>query len=296
MIYWISLIIIIISAAVIAIIAARKFSRLAIIDLGTMPSEKEAQVKNRLILHRIARKSRERGEPLVKIWKSFAKKIDERFDNLYKKVQNLEKRYATERRISKPSKIKPGTDAKVRVLLNEASEFFSENKFPEAEAKFIEILSLDHHNVDAYRGLAQIYLETKQLEQAKETLDFIIKLRKDDDKTYAMHGEIAYLEGSYNEAKEYYLIAIAQKSNVVNYYLDLAKIYAALNDFQEAEKLLIKAKEIEPKNPKILDALVENSVILGNKDAAVEFYEEFKLLNPENPKLQEWKKKIDAIK
>lgn len=295
MIYWISLIIVIICVVVIAVIVVRKFPRLVIIDLSTMTSEKESEMKNKLIWQRISRKTRERGAPIVDFWGNLKKRTIKYFEDLQDKAQRLEKKYTAERKITKQVKLKPEAENRLQALLDEAGKLLAEDKFGEAEARFIEVIGRDSHNADAYRGLADLYFKTKQYEQAKETLDFIIKLRGDDDKTYAMHGEIAFLEGNHKEAKEYFIIALARNPNSVNHHLDLAKIHSALGEHMEAQVLLLKAKKLEPKNPKILDFLIENSIILGNKDSAKEHFKEFKAQNPENPKLEEWKKKIKEL-
>lgn len=296
MIYLISLIVAIICLIVIAVIVIKKFPRLVIIDVETMMKEKEAKIKEKIIWQRIARKSRERGAPMIRAWEEAKKKVDAFFKKTKERARKLENKYKTEQRIGKPSKLKPATEGKTKSLLETANDLMAQEKFAEAEGKLIEAVGLDHQNIEAYWGLAQIYFKTKQLDQAKETLDFIIKLRKDDDKTYAMQGEIAFLEGKYDDAKEYLLIALARNAAVVNYYINLAKVYSALNSHEEAQGTLLSAKDIEPKNPKILDFLLENSIILANKELAEKTFEEFKLLNPDNPKLQEWRKKIDELK
>jgi tetratricopeptide (TPR) repeat protein len=295
-IHWISLGAVIVSLVIIAVIVIRKLSRLAIIDVETILGEKESRVKEKLIWQRIARKSRERGAPIVKLGQNFKKRTIDFFERLHQSAKHLEKKYTTEKRIAKPVRIKSGGEEKIKLLLEDAKRLADEEKFSEAEAKYIEIVGLDHRHGQAYRALADIYLKTKQFDQAKETLDFIIKLRQDDDKTYAMHGEVAYLEGDYGEAKEYFLIALARDPKFINYYLDLAKVYTALSNHEEARDMLVKAQELEPKNPKILDFLVENSIMLGNQDSAEKFYEEFMALSPDNPKLEIWKAKIAEMK
>jgi len=296
MIYWFALGFIIVSLAVISVVIFRKFPQLVIIDIETMVREKQAKIKEDILLKRVARKAKERGKPLLTAGTEIKRGVGGFFERAYGRAKDLEKKYALERQTAKPSKTKPGAVDRIKLLVDEADKFFSEDRLREAEEKFIEVISLDHHNIDAYRGLGRVYFKTKQFEQAKETLDFIIKLKKADDRVYDILGEIAYHEGDYNAAKDYYLKALGKKTGAVSYHLALAKAYAALGDREAAQTTLMEAREFEPKNPKTLDFLVENSIILGKKEQAKKFLKEYSALNADNPKLAELKEKITKIK
>ena len=295
MIYWIGFIIIAICAAIIIFIIVRKIPKLRIIDVDSMVGEKQAKIKEELLWQRVARKVKERSEPLIGAGSDIKKNTQGFLTDLQDKAKNLEQRYAAERRASKPIKVKPGTEDKLSNLLEEAKRLAGEDNLAEAEEKYIEVISLDHHNVGAYQGLANIYIKNKNYIQAKETLDFIVKMGKADEKTYSMLGEISYKDGSYKEAEEYYKIVLGLNKNIAQYHIDLAKVYISMENRENAQRSLKNAHEIEPKNPKTLDLLLENSIILGNKDEAKEYLKEFKILNPENPKLDEWKSKIKDL-
>lgn len=295
MIYWIGLGVIIICISIITVIIISKFSRLAIIDINSMNTEREAKIKDELIWQRVARKAKERSKPIIEVSSELKRGTGKFLEGLQNRARELEKKYADERRVAKPVKVKPGAQDKSRNLLNEANRLMSEDNLKEAEEKFIEIIGLDHHNVEAYWGLAQVYVREKELTQAKETLDFIIKLEKDDDRVHALLGEISYLEGDYEDAKEHLKKSIGFNKLIPAHHLDLAKVFVSLGDRKSAQKSLIQAKKLEPKNPKTLDFLIENSIILGIKDEAKEAFKEFKRQNPDNPKLVEWKSKINNL-
>ncbi|NIS38419.1 tetratricopeptide repeat protein [Candidatus Saccharibacteria bacterium] len=296
MIYWIGLILIVISLSIIGTVIIRKFSRLSIIDVDSMAGAREAKIKEELIWQRVARKAKERGKPLIEVSSELKRGTGKFLEGLQSRAKELEKKYATERRVAKPVKVKPGTQDKTKNLLEEANRLFGEDSLKQAEEKFIEIISLDHHNVAAYWGLAQVYAKGKQFEEAKETLDFIIKLNKADDKVYSLLAEISYLEGDYKQSKEHLEKTININKSIASHHLDLAKVNVALEDRKSAQKCLLAAKKLEPKNPKTLDFFIENSIILGIKDQAKEAFKEFKKQNPDNPKLTEWKAKIDKLK
>lgn len=295
MIYWIGLIVIVLCLATIAFIIMRKIPKLRIIDVDSMVGEKQAKIKEELLWQRVARKAKERSKPLIGAGSEIKRSTQGFLSNLQNRATNLEKKYAAERRASAPSKVKPGAEGKLNNLLADAKRLVSEDNLAEAEEKYIEIISLDHLNAAAYQGLASIYIKNKNYTQAKETLDFIVKMGKADEKTYAMLGEISYKEGNFQDAKEYFLIVLGMNKNIANYHVDLAKVYLAMEMREEAQKSLIDAHELEPKNPKTLDLLLENSIMLGKKDEAKEYLKEFKILNPENPKLDEWKARIKGL-
>lgn len=295
MIYWIGLSIALISLAIAAFIVIRKFSRLAMIDIDSMSGEREAKIKEELIWQRVARKAKEKSTPLISASAELKRGTGKFFESLRNKAQELEKKYATERIVSKPSKVKPGAENRLKAMLDEAYHLLSEDSPKLAEEKFIEVIGLDNHNVEAYRGLGQVYIKQKQYKEAKEALEFIVKLGKAGDRVYSLLSEIAYLEGDYQTAKQHLRKAISLNKNSALHRIDMAKVDIAQDDRKSAQKNLLKAKEIEPKNPKILDFLIENSIILGIKDEAKAFLKEFQRQNPENPKIIEWKEKIKKM-
>ncbi|MDD4995380.1 MAG: tetratricopeptide repeat protein [Patescibacteria group bacterium] len=296
MIYWICLIVLVIAVVVIAVIIFRKFSHLAIIDVDTMIHEKQAKIKEDIIWRRVARKTKERSEPIISVASEIKRGVGVFLENIYKRAKVLEKKYAMERRASKASRPVSAPASQIGAIVSEAESLFDQGKMAEAEEKYIEAIGIDGRNPEAYWGLGKVYIETKQFDEAKQSLDFLIKLGKADDRVYETLGDIAFSENRYKDAKEYYLIAIARNDSVVKYYLSLAKTYAALDDRSNAQSTLFEAREIEPKNPKTLDFLIENSIILGNKEQAQRIFEEFRALNPENPKFSEWEMAIEKMK
>jgi len=295
MIYWIGLIIILICLAIIAFVIVRKFPKLAIIDVDSMIGEQQARIKEELLWQRMARKVKEKSQPLISVSSELKRGTGKFLEGVQNRARELEKHYAAERRVAKPTKVKPGAQDKIKLLLDEAGRLAGSDSPKEAEEKYIEIISLDNHNVEAYRGLANVYFKQKAFDQAKETLDFIIKLDKADDRIFALIAEINFLEGDYNQSRDNLLKAIELNRAVAAHHLDLAKAYVALENRKLAQKSLLTARKLEPKNPKMLDFLIENSIILGIKEQAKEAFDEFKLQNPDNPKLSDWKARIKKL-
>ena len=59
--------------------------------------------------------------------------------------------------------------------IEEARSLARDLKYGDAERKYLEVLGLDKRNVEAYKGLAALYLKQKMLPQAKETFEFLLR-------------------------------------------------------------------------------------------------------------------------
>lgn len=243
----------------IVFIIARKFPSLAGIDIASLPKEQQAEVRDQILVDRFQRKTK--GffvNILLNIqpgWKFLKRKIM----SIYHYFLELEKRYQK----SSKEKVKDGEniDQKISRLLREAEDFLKEENFSEAEKRFIEIISLDVKNEDAYAGLGKLYFSSKDYEQAKETLEYLLKINPE----------------------------------VSEYYLELGEVYEELKDYEKAVKNAEKAVGLSPNNPRTLDFLIESAIMVGNKKLAGDTLKKLKEVNPENEKLLEWKDKIKEM-
>jgi len=163
-----------------------------------------------------------------------------------------------------------------------------QEKYAEAEKRLIEIIGIDNKNIKAFKLLGGLYFDRKNYEEARETFEYILKL-KDDDDAFAQLGKIGgeYREDSSKEAN----INIFRSQT----YFDLSLVYKAMEKYDKAIVNLKKALEIEPNNPRYLDTMLEISIIKKDKDLALESYKRLAEANPENQKLPEIKKEIDEM-
>ncbi len=125
----------------------------------------------------------------------------------------------------------------------------------ELEQKYLEILSLDPKNIEAYEGLGEYYLNV----------------------------------GNYEYAKEIYMYLVKLDPRKIDYYLDLYLCFEKLDDLEGGFKILEKAYKIEPKNPKIIDKLINVSIIRNDKPIAKKYLIELEEVNPDNAKISEYK-------
>jgi len=150
---------------------------------------------------------------------------------------------------------------KVNKLFVEAELAFKAEDWSEAEKKYLEIISLDMKNIEAYEKLGWTYFEIKDYEHAKETFEFIKKLNSKNDEIYFGLGEV---------------------------YSVMDRKEEALLNFKEAVML-------SPNSPKNLDALLNLAIEMKDKFLAESTFDKFKQVNPENQKLDELKGKVQAI-
>lgn len=147
--------------------------------------------------------------------------------------------------------------------------------------------------MEAYKGLSDLYWLMKNYEQAKETLEYALKLSENDDFLYSQLAKISFVRGDLKQAEQNYLRSIdLNNQNSANYF-DLGWIYLQLEDLPRALDVAKKAVKLEENNPKYLDFLLETSLLIKDKVLAQETWNKLKTVNPENNKLAEFKEKID---
>ncbi|MFH1583133.1 MAG: tetratricopeptide repeat protein [Candidatus Falkowbacteria bacterium] len=282
----IPLLLILISLSVIIIIVSRKFSVLAALDVESIPAEKEAKFKERIISNRLKRniikywaKSSRVLAPLAQLASGYLKS---RLHKLYQ-AKNV---YQASERVEGPETIDQ--------LFSQAEELKKQDDLDAAEKKYIEIIGLDSKNIKAFKELGRIYFEKKEFEEAKQTFEHILKLKEDED-IYENLAQIAKEKGDLNQARDEYLKSININKQNAQTHFSLAEVYQAMGKLQDAMRALKKALKIEPANPRYLDTMLEISIIIKDKVLALDTYEKLFKANPENNKLEEFKQQIDEL-
>lgn len=296
---YIFLIVIAISLITIAVVVLRKFSILANLDLKNLAEEQESRKKKQLLSHRLMEKEKEAGEsffnkiePLKKLWHIVQSKF-----RLY--VGKIEKLLHYEELIKNRTKEKQMTSAervnKFNEMIFQAQNQLAEGKYESAEEFFIAAIKLDKKSSVAYRGLGDTYMAKGATEEAVQTYDFLAKLTPEDDALLVKLSELSEEKEQINDAIGYLERAIAVNDSLSTRFFRLAELYAKNGHLDLALDSAGQAVELEPKNPKYLDLLVETAIICGNQEIAEKNFNELRLVNPENNKLDELKEKIDKL-
>lgn len=253
----IPLILILLSLSIIIIIVTRKFSVLASLDVENIPKEKEAKFKEQIISGRLKRNITMWFSKLARFVKPALLSIADFFKWLYNKLHEIKESYKSE---EAPREEK--SDDKIVNIISEANNLIKEEKLDEAEKKLIEVINLDNKNIEAFKTLGKLYFRRKNYDEAKQTLEHVLKLEQDES------------------AESYFDLALANRG---------------AGSMEEAVLNLRKALKIEPNNPRYLDTMLDIGIINKDKGLAMEAYRKLKSANPDNQKLTELKKQIDEL-
>lgn len=277
------IVLIIICLSVISFIVGRKFSKVKILDVDTVPEAQTAKVRDRILIERMKRQTQRSKELLQKSASPIFLWLKSLFRKLFDKIYALEKKYQKEAAERKPI-TRTELIGKLNYLLDEASDFVKQEKFSEAEKRYIEIVSADPKNIAAYEGLTGVYLALKEYKQALQTAQFILKLLEKKSRPVERETDLGQ---KYN--------TITNASEVSELCYKIGCIYQLMGKIDKAAASFAKALSLEPNNPRLLDQMIQTSIILKNKIQALEFIQRLAEVNPENQKVKEYYEKIKEL-
>lgn len=272
----IPLVITVVALGAIIFIVVRKFSVLAALDINTIQAEKEARVKEEIIANRLRRQMVKWSARLKRTSTPVYAGIKESFVWIYQKLQEAKSLPAQD----SAAAAEPPEDRLSRLFL-EAEEAAKREEWAAAEEKYIAIISQDTKNIKAFRGLGRVYLGRKQNDEARQTLEHIIRLLD----------EAAGLEGGPIGTENEFLCD-DYKAGV---YCDLAELFIENGKFADAQGAAEAAVRLCPASPRYLDTLLEISIMNKDKIAALDAWQSLNKANPENSKLAEYKEKIAEL-
>ena len=251
-----------VAVAAVVFILMRKFPLVAQLDVSTMAEARHSETKKDIVEDRLYRKLNEGVSRVRKIVAPGWNFLMELFNRVYGKIASLERHYRLKAKKATIHQDDGRAKQALVSLMEEGEVLIDGEKYQDAERKLIEVISLDAHNVDAYKRLGKLYFLQNNYQHAEETLKFAQKLQADD----------------------------------VDIYSTLAEGYIAQNRKEKAMEVLKSAQEREPNNPKILDQLLELAISLGDKLLAGQTVRKLKEVNAENQKIVEYEKHIDSMK
>ncbi len=292
------LLLIFLSFAAIIFLIVKKFPQLTLLDVESIPEVKEEKKKDEFLKKRAAKKTQEKKEhkkvkwqPIVALSKNAQSGVRSFIGTLEKKVFHINFTKIRAKKIAEG--ITP--EQEIVVLLREADKAQSAKNLEQAEKKYIEVIRLDPKCVDAYRGLAEVYVDLDQTKEAEETYKFLHHLVPTDDSVYVSLAELAETEGKTTQAIQYYEKSLLLNDSVSSRFAKLAGLLEDEKQYPAALEAIGQAVELEPQNPKYLDNLIELAIMVGNKELADESYKKLRMVNPNNQKLPLFKEKIQAL-
>ncbi|MDD2806958.1 MAG: hypothetical protein PHW95_00330 [Patescibacteria group bacterium] len=263
--YLIPAVLIVLSVIALGYVVIKNLPKLKIINVESMPKEKETKVRNRIMLDRLSRKLISVKKTSQKLAAPMVKKVSIKANKFYQRMIDLEKKTLENQPLKKID-----VTQKINDDLAVIEKLISEKNYDQAEEMCIDILRLDEKNLDVYEHMSEIYIAQRDYKKARETSRFLLKLLQ-------KHG------------------AETDKHRLANCFTNLGGIYQLENRNTFALTNYQKAVELEPNNPRFLDLLLKISIILKNKNLASQVFNTLKEADPDNQKLPEIKDEIDNI-
>ncbi|MBI5654518.1 hypothetical protein HZC53_02605 [Candidatus Uhrbacteria bacterium] len=293
MFYWISLALAVIALGVICVTLFRHWREIRLINPESIQEERERRKREELIMQRFERMKSDKFGPLVQLAKRAILAGKTVFHAAYIKLIRLEKYYNQAK--SPFSFIAPSAKERIKTLLDEARSLQRDMKWADAERRYLDVLALDARNWDAYKGLGLIYLKQKLYPQAKETFDFLLKMKKADDVCYAALADIAESKEEWGLAEDMRKKAVDFQPRLANRQAELAQFYLERKLTDKAWTFAKRAAELEPKSAKYLELSLDVAILVRDRLEAQRRYDKLRLLSEDRPKLQAFKDKIEGI-
>lgn len=236
-----------------------KMKTLRMMDVDTIPEEKERRVKERLLLQRFSRLQSTKVGGLVRAAQVVGKDMSRTGRRAVQRLYRLEQYY---QKLRKEAEGAEGlSEEAVKRLMEEAEELIKQEEYIPAEKKYIEIISHHPKHIKAYEGLGHLYLCSKNLAQARETFQFAERLNEKD----------------------------------ASVQMSLAELELAEDRPQVALVHARRAVEIRPRNPRYLDAYIEMAFLVKSLEDVKKGITKLKEANPENQKIVEWESKASEL-
>lgn len=254
-----------------------KLPILKVIDVSQVDNLKQQQVKHELVDARLKRKLTKWSKNLKKHLTpliSWSRKI---FAWFYSQADRWEK--SIEHRIA----VQTAPEKLAAEVLAKAQGLRLSGKLKEAENIYLQFISQHPDRLDAYEGLAEIYLDQRDYEEAREVYEYLANKGEVKESSLGL-ARVASGQGLLDEAKSQYLSSLTV-TNAIQPHLELARIYNQLGNTAEALRHLDEARKLEPNNPKILDFYIELSIVNGQPIEAQAALDVLKEANPDNQKI-----------
>lgn len=294
------------SVVVIVYIIVRKLPEISTLDVNAIPKERDKQVKNKILDERLVRSLKERAGVAATVAQKVGKGTVQYGKKAYSFLQRLEVKYkheAAKRKdakreeqlqyehaeaamkekplfkntvqpepISEKDDTEPSASDSSETLVSEvsenvaeqlarAAEYVKNEELKDAERLYLQVISLEPQNVEAYRGLAAVYVFQKEIQLAIDTYRHVLKLKDD-------------------EAELHY---------------ELSEVLNIADKPMEAYATVLKARQLEPNNPRYVDAQIRLALQLKNAVDAADAIELLAELNPENAKIVAYREKLSLL-
>jgi tetratricopeptide (TPR) repeat protein len=290
MLFLTSFIIALAAAATIAVIFARRWSQIRLLDPETIRAEKERRARDRVTRQRFDRTMKRWSVPFRQTGKRTMGRIGAAF-------ARLESRLKEASGVEDEAGRTPSAARAERVarMLREAASLEAGGEAARAERVYVEILKLNPRQRDAYRGLGLLYLANRQFRQAKETFDFLTRIGGADGEVFAGLATIAEANGAFTEAETMRKRALEVEPDSAKRHGELAAFYVRRENPRLAWASAKRACELDPSSGEFLEISIASAILLADRKEAEARYERLRLMGYDRSKLQRLKEKLDAV-
>lgn len=225
----------------------KKWHQLKIVDPDTSPLSQSRRLKYEIMRKRVERAGEKHFK---KVQSGVFKPVGQGVQNTFRKIAG--KLTAVERRYQEKKRETNGYDqTTLATLLEEGKRLMDQEAWERAEKKFIEVISHDAKNVEAYEYLGRLYQHKKDYDLARKTFLFLKKLSPDDPSVITSLGEISMERGEKKRAFNYFKKAATLSPKNPKYLDFLIRSAIDQKDLHEAQGALDRLTEVNPDNKKI---------------------------------------------
>lgn len=288
------IIFIVLSLAFIVWLVFKKLPKLKNVNVDSLPETKMRKQKDTILKNRLLRLSQDILSKAKDASGPLQDKAKDSLQQYYQKLKQAEK----DLRRRGHEKLTSSVDRSqtIEQLITEAKQAINNEDYPLAEETLLDAINIDQYHIEAYKLLAEVYRGKKEHTQAKETLEYLLKLTHNQDAAiYSSLADIAKERGNLKQAEEDYLKSISLSNDNYLYFLSLADVYLDLEEKEKALEAAKRAQLLSPNNPKVLDFLINLSIIMQDKELAGQYLDRLREVNPDNKKIMEFVERIDNL-
>jgi tetratricopeptide (TPR) repeat protein len=149
-----------------------------------------------------------------------------------------------------------------------------------AKGVFLEALKFDSNNAAAYFGLAEVYAELDQIDEAIANYEKSLEFDKDLTEIYVPLGVLYYQKGEIAKADTLLTRALAQSPNSAETQFFLGLVRSAQNNYKDALAAFQKSKALDPTQAETHFYVAETLVRMKRTAESVAAYEKATELKP----------------
>lgn len=249
------------SVLTMVILVLRKIPRLRVIDVSSIPEERTRVLKEKIIMEKLERVGKEKIRVVARVSTAAIRSASRVGRRAVQRLYAIEQYYQKLNRVATEGQYAYGQEI-IKKMTDEAEKFVREEEYIPAEKIYIDIISHNPKSVDAYEGLGNLYMEKDEVDQARETLQFTLRLSPNDASVNVSLAELEMKQGNQKAALEHLRKAVGKR----------------------------------PKNPKYLDLYIEAALVAGSLKDIRNGIQLLKKVNPENQKIAEFEERFDTLK